>query len=289
MFSHYSKNGPLYILINKNIKNDRDVFKKLQFHFHSNQFMDTLDRPIKVTNFFKENPELKEFFKKKGEIDAGFEIEHMLVTKEEGLKLLQTTKNKIDLINRKGFDFFKKFLIEIGAAEEFTNTILNDKEFIKSVFKKDLFDDLIEFYKEMGVVESGLKTIKSLPWLGEWIMDAETKPETIQKFIFSISENMGAEGKSFVKHLLERGGVVWNALLQPNKNKISHYFNMLSSRQSLGNAGLKIAKEMLKNKSVVDELKSKGVSTTTINMLNKFYSMLSEAHQAHTYLRNILR
>lgn len=52
-FDYYSKNGPLFILINKQITNDRDVFKKYQFHFESEQFMDTLDRRINITDFSK--------------------------------------------------------------------------------------------------------------------------------------------------------------------------------------------------------------------------------------------
>ena len=251
--------------------------------------MDTLDRQINVTKFFKENPDLKQFFKKTGDINAGFEIEHMLVTKEEGLKLLETAKNKIDLITRKGFAFFKKFYLEIGAAKEFVNAILNDKDFIKLLFDKNLFDDLIISYKEMEVQSKGIAIIKSLPWLNSWIMDANTTPEIIQKFIFSISQNLGIEGKTFVRELLKKDGVVWHSLLQPNKNKIATYFNMLSSRESLGTEGLKIAKQMLRDKSVISDLKKKGVSSTTIDMLNKFYNALAESHEAQTYLRNILK
>lgn len=289
-FDYYNKKGHLYILIDKRIKNDRDILKKLQFHFETGQFMDTTDKQISITKFFKENPELKTFFKKAGEIDAAFEIDHMLVSKEEGLKLLRTTANKVSLIDKKGvggFDFLEKFYIEIGASKEFTESILKDVDFIKILFQKELFDKLIASYKKMQVPSQGLDVIKSLPWLESWIANA--KPEIMQKFIFSLSEELGQNGKEFVKYLLKRGGVIWNALLQPGNQKISHYFNMLSARQSLGGTGLKIATQMLKDQSVLDELKSKGVSQSTINMLNKFYSMLSETHQSHTYLRNILK
>lgn len=288
-FDYYNKTGRLYILIDKRVKDDRNIMKKLQFHFKIEQFMDTLDHQINITHFFKANPELKGFFKKNGEINAGFEIEHMLVTKEEGLKLLKTTKNKIDLLSRRDFNFLKKFFIEIGASEEFKKDILTDREFIKFLFEKEMFGDLLETYSEFGVQEQGLYFIKSMPWLESWITNPEIKPEIIQSFIFSVSNQLGSGGKEFAKQLLKRGGIIWNAFLQPGKNKISHYFNMLSARQSLGASGLKIVKEMLRDPSVISELKSKGVSDSTISMLNKFYTMLNEHFQAHVYLRNILR
>jgi hypothetical protein len=288
-FSYYSKQGPLYILIDKRITSDRDIFKKLQFHFESGQFMDTTDRRIDITKFFKANPEVKNFFKRIGKIDAAFEIEHMLVSKEEGLKLLKTTENKFSLIDRKGFSFLKKFYIEIGATKEFLEAILSDDSLIKGLFERELFGELIDSYKEMNVESSGLNVIKSLPWLNSWLSNPETKPEIIQKFIYSLCEKLGHEGKEFAKHLLKRGGVIWKALLKPGENKISHYFNMLSARQSLGAAGSKTAKEMLKDPSVLAELKANGITKTTIEMLNKFYSMFKESYQAEIYLRNILR
>lgn len=290
-FHYYDKQGPLYILIDKRVKDDRDHYKKLQFHFKTNQFMDTMDRQINLTDFFKKNTELKDFFKKIGEINSTFEIEHMLVSKEEGLKLLQTTKNKIDLINKKGFDFFKKFFIEIGAGKELANALLTDQELIKYLFEVNKFDDLIQCYKELNLVSSGIKVIKSLPWLKDWIMNPKTKPDTIEIFIFSLCGQLGEEGKDFAKQLLERGGIIWNALLQPHHIKISHYFNMLSHRQAFGNAGITKAKQLLSDKSVIDELISKKVSANTIEMLRKFYKSykdISENTQAEIYFKNIL-
>jgi len=289
-FKYYSQQSPLYILIDKRIKDDRDIFKKLQFHFSSNQFMDTTDRQISVNKFFNENRELKDFFKKIGEIDASFEIEHILVSKEEGLNLLKTTKNKIALIERKNFNFLKDFFLGIGAKKEFIQAILTDKEFIKHLFEYGLFDNLIDSYKEMDVPLEGLNVIKSLPWLNSWIMNKDTKPERIQDFIFSISKNLGNEGQEFVKHLLTKGGIIWNALLQPGNIRITHYFNMLSSRKSLGTSGMIMSKKLLRNPSVIAELLSKGVSKTSIEMLNNFYnSGIKECYQARLYLRNILR
>ena len=142
----------------------------------------------------------------------------------------------------------------------------------------------------MDVPLEGLNVIKSLPWLNSWIMNKDTKPERIQDFIFSISKNLGNEGQEFVKHLLTKGGIIWNALLQPGNIRITHYFNMLSSRKSLGTSGMIMSKKLLRNPSVIAELLSKGVSKTSIEMLNNFYnSGIKECYQARLYLRNIFR
>ena len=57
-YNHYSKQGPLYIILNK-----KDPTDKYQFHFESNQFMDKEDRTVSLSPFLNDRPELKEFFK----------------------------------------------------------------------------------------------------------------------------------------------------------------------------------------------------------------------------------
>jgi len=57
-YDHYSKQGPLYIMVNK-----KDPTDKYQFHFESNQYMDKEDRQVNLPTFLNERPELKEFFK----------------------------------------------------------------------------------------------------------------------------------------------------------------------------------------------------------------------------------
>jgi hypothetical protein len=57
-YNHYSKQGPLYIIMNK-----KDPTDKYQFHFESNQFMDKEDRSVSLSPFLNDRPELKEFFK----------------------------------------------------------------------------------------------------------------------------------------------------------------------------------------------------------------------------------
>lgn len=56
-YNLYSKEGPLYIIHNKN-----DEDEKYQFHFESSQFMDRTDRRIDLVGFLNAEPELKGFF-----------------------------------------------------------------------------------------------------------------------------------------------------------------------------------------------------------------------------------
>ena len=56
-YNHYSEEGPLYIIINKN-----NPKEKYQFHFPSGQFMDIDDRGISIRSFFNKNEGLKNFF-----------------------------------------------------------------------------------------------------------------------------------------------------------------------------------------------------------------------------------
>ena len=57
-YDHYSRQGPLYIILNK-----KDPSDKYQFHFESNQYMDKEDRSVNLSQFLNDRPELKEFFK----------------------------------------------------------------------------------------------------------------------------------------------------------------------------------------------------------------------------------
>ena len=52
-FDYYHRQGILYILINK-----QDPSDKYQFHFESSQFMDKMDRQIRVGEFFDDNEEV---------------------------------------------------------------------------------------------------------------------------------------------------------------------------------------------------------------------------------------
>ena len=59
-YNHYTKDGPLYIIIDKLKLNQDDATKRYQFHFESNQFMNMNDSSINVGEFFKNNPSISD-------------------------------------------------------------------------------------------------------------------------------------------------------------------------------------------------------------------------------------
>ena len=75
-YNMYTKDEPLYILINKS-NND----EKYQFHFESTQFMDKDDYTINILKFLLEYPNLFEFFKDKlyQSMDLRFDNEGELI------------------------------------------------------------------------------------------------------------------------------------------------------------------------------------------------------------------
>jgi hypothetical protein len=60
-YEDYTSKGDLYIIINKELLNTTDNFRRLQFHFETNSFMDITDNKLKVNiksdflNIFKDN------------------------------------------------------------------------------------------------------------------------------------------------------------------------------------------------------------------------------------------
>ena len=285
-FDRYNKQGPLYIIINKSIKNDRDKMKKLQFHFETNQYMDTTDAQINITQFFNASPELKAFFKKEGKINTSFEIEHMLCTKEEGLVLLKPNKEKIILIAKKGYDFFENFYKGIGAEKEYFETILNNNEFIHLIFNSGKFDELITSYIKNNLQKEGVNVISKSIWLNEWILAPKTTPDNIQHFIISLCK-LGKEGKAFASKSLEKNGIVWNALIVSGKKSPSTYFNTISHGEVFGKAGRELVIKMLNDKNTIKELKQNGVSDMILSFISKFYSK-DTLKEGKLYLKNIL-
>jgi hypothetical protein len=73
-FKRYISTGPLFVIIPNNPRSFGSFRQEVgrvsglsgeryQFHFPDQQFMDANDKPIDLYSFFKENPELKQYFK----------------------------------------------------------------------------------------------------------------------------------------------------------------------------------------------------------------------------------
>lgn len=104
MFQHYSKQGPLYIILDK--KNN----KRWQFSFAAKQYMDEMDRRIDVNSFLSAHPELDKFFEKMGE---KYELltkinDYFIFTRDIDsgtVEFVKSTKDKITV-----FDNYPKFI-----------------------------------------------------------------------------------------------------------------------------------------------------------------------------------
>jgi hypothetical protein len=77
MFSHYSEDGPLYIII------DRKTNEKFQFQFETSQFMDARDEEIGIIDFLVGRPELRKVFEDKIKISKLSNDGFLVKTKEK--------------------------------------------------------------------------------------------------------------------------------------------------------------------------------------------------------------
>ena len=108
-YNYYTEQGNLYININKHNPND-----KYQFHFESSQFMDAADNSIDLAEFFKDKPNLWNFYK------------------PIFYKLLDIPDN--------GQDFITVMLDDTSIAEVLENRDLS-ADFILGLMRGDLYDE----------------------------------------------------------------------------------------------------------------------------------------------------
>jgi hypothetical protein len=109
MFSRYSPQGPLFIMIDK-----EDFDHKYQFHFESNQFMDRDDRKINVSKFIT-RPENKEVF---NYFFPSF-------TREVGGNEIQMELKRMDILpDELGLQLFEKSVGKVN--NRLVNAVLND-------------------------------------------------------------------------------------------------------------------------------------------------------------------
>lgn len=109
MYTHYHKNGPLYIMINKN-----NPTEKYQFHFESKQFMDKDDRRINIKEFFNGKSELLNFY-------------FPSLTKEVSNDELKLELKRIDILpDEVGMGLIQKAIGQVN--NDLVNAILNQEE-----------------------------------------------------------------------------------------------------------------------------------------------------------------
>lgn len=141
-FETYSKDGPLYIIIDKQAdpsnKNYQKSYKH-QFHFESSQFMDAEDVSIDYENFLYENPEL--------------------------LRAFSSLKND--------FGFRLKLLFNLPIAEhEKTIYVRNNKTLDLSGIKCETLPENLIIHGSVKIERSNyIKYIKNLTVYGDLIMN----------------------------------------------------------------------------------------------------------------------
>jgi hypothetical protein len=146
-FNQYNKQGPLYIIINKNFN------KKYQFHFQSEQYMDEDDDPIDMSSFLRNNPEIAEFI-----IDLAFKNGNLKFVRENAnsqkiIEKLETADESLKIKIIKD-DFVIAYLIGLKEPE----LVNNNQKVLKFVEP-----DKVE-------LDSGVKTFFSI---FDYVMDED--------------------------------------------------------------------------------------------------------------------
>lgn len=136
-FARHHKQGPLYILINKENPSD-----KYQFHFETKQYMDPSDKQITTSKFLDENPEILKFFFPSLYNEESISDKEML-----RVSVLSDDKRNL-LIDKIVKDTDNPLVKSIGSKSlELINELIKDESLGDSI---DLRDSLLVFnFKKM--------------------------------------------------------------------------------------------------------------------------------------------
>ena len=145
-FDHYSKEGPIYINIDKETK------EKFQFHLESDQFMDEEDSQINLKDFFYINKNLAIFYRN---------LWRDKIYKEHGI-FQDENKNCYQLVN--DYSHFADFISTSNVSSSYINAVLSGDGYEYFETHYDQFegymlyelnktneDQIIEKLKEEGV------------------------------------------------------------------------------------------------------------------------------------------
>lgn len=209
-YQHYTKDGPLYIIIDKMKLNQNDATKRYQFHFESNQFMNMNDSQINVGEFFRNNPSVA---------DALSEAISKYI--ESSYDLNDTTLSLLSAIIERNPEAVKKFL---PALEERIKGGLKIPEQIFDTIP-GLRDLKIKIYSEQGWTIDEKSLLK---------MDMEGRQKTIEKKLSRYgSENVpnhyfkNAENRLkvyYYKDLIKRGGQLSEYVALISDPKLVNYY-----------------------------------------------------------------
>jgi hypothetical protein len=154
-YDRYNKQGPLYIIINK--QNNEE---KYQFHFETEQFMDSADRQIKTGELLHDNPEIRNYFfpsfiKKVTEIEIEKEFTKLnMLSQEDALEIIQ----KVSGNARKN----PLVVAILSKNQEHVNILIDDENDLKhSVFvdDHDIEFELRHLNDELNTVDDTLRQL----------------------------------------------------------------------------------------------------------------------------------
>jgi hypothetical protein len=115
-FDHYSKDGPLYVIIPKQSNHDGE---KYQLHFESGQYMDEGDGSINLQRLFTErftNPSTFEFFNEKGDLSSMLAFANDQVFED----IVQAIKIQVS-------DYVREEMIEWEISDDYYHDFLRDE------------------------------------------------------------------------------------------------------------------------------------------------------------------
>jgi hypothetical protein len=140
MFDSYHNRGELFVLIKKGYgskaaaKNDPNV--RMQFHFEDQQYMNIPDRAIDINDFFYNNKDIKEYFKKyitkvvlpkrqsKGKVNDDIQFLLKLGYGDQIIKMLKESKPKT--LDFSGHKMDSDILREIGDIDSLEKLDFSD-------------------------------------------------------------------------------------------------------------------------------------------------------------------
>ena len=301
-FNQYNKQGPLYIIFDKSIKETpkKNPNKKLQFHFPTSQFMDARDSSIDIGNFFRKHKDLLVLFDKIGAASAKFKLEHRLMPKEEVMKHLTNPKERVRFLegdsDKFGAEWMFNYLAELGETEEIRKIIFEDTLFLNKLLELGKLEELqyglatmygYKLPEEKGksrdekgrdfiygkVSDGKRKILADFLYNNPIILNFFTKPaakkneaiETYTKMLF----NAGSSGEKYVQDMYLKTDTMYN-IFKANKDLIGFY-DMLQS--NVGYEGLTVGLKMVsddKSKYVKDIMSLYTKSQVTLHNIRSW-------------------
>lgn len=171
LYNHYNKQGPLYIVINKNDENN-----KYQFHFQTNQYMGKNDNPINVNNFFEENKEVMFFFFPTLVKETTIETKKIEIKRASTLPAIYANKMLDIYLNSIGTD--NKLVIALSQT---------DDETVNELISDDVIEEYIDvnpYIVQIELKESGFEQSDELDGLRNTINHIDSQLANIVDFLY---------------------------------------------------------------------------------------------------------